>query len=311
MARILVQTTQPESEEIIQRHLKQSEHQVFMPPTVDPTSIDDKQLGDNLVQDGPDLVIMDYIPRDALSLKAFQRARLQSPALQMILLLGNGAPPADELAMLFNEGVTAVLHQPVNEHALDNYINRALKNQHQELERIEELSRRQAKLEKEEMRQAKQAGQLARYKNMLKMSFRLIDRLLLAGSRSDFTQAKILLFSDSQFQTERLKRQLEKYGFTVLTAPDATSGLETAHQEKPRIIISDLELPDLQGTELCRMVKNDETLSPNYFIICTANETKVPEVLKPENLVDDCLLKPGDEEELEEFTARVAMGLLV
>ena len=121
---------------------------------------------------------------------------------------------------------------------------------------------------------------------------------------------KVLLVSDSAYQLDLFRKHLEDLNFEVIMAGDGRQGLEKARLEHPRIIVSDLEMPGLNGVELCLAVKNDESLGPNHFIICTANQGRVLEVLKPENKVDDCLVKPGQGDEFQAFTARVALGLL-
>ena len=63
----------------------------------------------------------------------------------------------------------------------------------------------------------------------------------------DDDQALLTIFSTA----------LKKAGFDVITAPDGKTGLEKAKTEKPDFILLDQVLPDLQGNEVLRLLKED------------------------------------------------------
>ena len=86
---------------------------------------------------------------------------------------------------------------------------------------------------------------------------------------------KVLVVSDSAYQVDVFRHALEGANFHVSVAGDGRAGLEAIRRENPRIIISDLEMPGMNGIELCRAVKRETGIAPNHFIICTANEKKV------------------------------------
>jgi putative two-component system response regulator len=73
-------------------------------------------------------------------------------------------------------------------------------------------------------------------------------------------QPKILIVDDSAITRAVLKRQLEVYGAAIILAEDGEQGWEAALSEDIDLIISDIEMPKLDGFELCQRLKaNDST----------------------------------------------------
>ncbi|MEW5723864.1 MAG: response regulator [Thermodesulfobacteriota bacterium] len=308
MARILVGVGSPEAARIVRETLEEEGHEVLAANLAGAASGGPSRLAEAFLARDPDLVVADYLVEDALSVKAMQESLGRSPFLKFIFVLDRD-PGLVHLVLALNEGATALLVPPLSRSALANYVARGLNRRREEITRSTELDRCRHVIEKEKACTLEQADELSQTHRRLRQSYRLINHLLatVGTGRKEF---KVLLVSDSTFQVDLFRRPLEDHNFQVLSAPDGQKGLETAQREKPRIIVSDLEMPGLNGLELCRAVKNDQTLAPNHFIVCTANQNKIPDVLKPENMVDDCLLKPGRPEDFQEFLARVALGLL-
>lgn len=256
----------------------------------------------------PALILMDYVPEDAFSVKLMQKVRDSSRFIKFIFFLNNETE-IKHLIMAMNEGASAFLDSPLSKSLLKNYIKRALTRRNMEIEHEEELERCRKVKDEGKTDSIEQTDEIFRLKRNLELGSRLISHLL--SSSSITPKPEVLLVSDSSYQMEMFKSSLEDHNFSVNTEKDGESALERIKKEKPGIIVSDLEMPGLNGIELCRAVKNDESLIPNYFIICTANQEKIDEVMKPENKVDDCLLKPGRPDDFNEFVARVALGLII
>lgn len=68
---------------------------------------------------------------------------------------------------------------------------------------------------------------------------------------------KILIIEDSTIQAEALRKLLEQHGLRVLCAPDGRVGVELAQQWLPDVIILDVKLPDMDGFEVCRYLKDN------------------------------------------------------
>ena len=71
------------------------------------------------------------------------------------------------------------------------------------------------------------------------------------------TKATILLVEDSATQALHFSGLLEENGARVLWASDGESGLDMAHQQKPDLIVLDIQLPKMNGFEVCQRLKED------------------------------------------------------
>ena len=72
---------------------------------------------------------------------------------------------------------------------------------------------------------------------------------------------------DSRIQAQVLANKLKSSGYQVRTAENGRIGLEMIHQQRPTLVISDIEMPEMTGYELCRTVKNDSVLRTIPFIL--------------------------------------------
>ncbi len=86
---------------------------------------------------------------------------------------------------------------------------------------------------------------------------------------------RILLIEDSPSQQMAMKLFLEREGFRVITANDGFEGINKAFSEVPDIIISDIIMPELNGYQLCRLLKNQENTSKIPIILLTSLEDKL------------------------------------
>jgi len=66
---------------------------------------------------------------------------------------------------------------------------------------------------------------------------------------------KILVVDDSDDTREMMTKLLELESFTVITAEDGRAGLNKAYSELPDLIITDINMPNLNGIEMIRMLR--------------------------------------------------------
>lgn len=81
---------------------------------------------------------------------------------------------------------------------------------------------------------------------------------------------KVLIIEDEQFIRDIYKRQLEKNGIAVDGFSNGTEGLQALSQNKYDIILLDIMLPDLNGLEILKQIKQN-TSSQNIPVIMLTN----------------------------------------
>jgi CheY-like chemotaxis protein len=82
--------------------------------------------------------------------------------------------------------------------------------------------------------------------------------------------ARILVVEDHPANLELVRYLLEKAGHTVLTAEDGAQGLEIARRERPDLVLSDLQMPMMDGYELLARLRADPLLRTVPVIAITA-----------------------------------------
>ena len=81
--------------------------------------------------------------------------------------------------------------------------------------------------------------------------------------------ASVLIVEDSEPQALKLKLALEHNGCNVLWSENGLGGLDLAQENKFDLIILDVELPDINGFEVCRRLKSDPTLKDIPVVMLT------------------------------------------
>jgi len=103
---------------------------------------------------------------------------------------------------------------------------------------------------------------------------------------------KILIVDDSPTVISVLKNGISKEGFTVITASDGDEGLQKALTESPDIIISDIEMPKMNGFEFCKQVKADQITKHIPFVALTSKGSRGARGLGKRAGINAYLLKP-------------------
>ncbi len=109
---------------------------------------------------------------------------------------------------------------------------------------------------------------------------------------------KILLVEDEKNIIELVKYNLEQEGFRVLTAQRGDTGLEMAQREKPALLILDLMLPEIDGIEICKILKQNYKTAGLPIIMLTAKGEEADKVVGLELGADDYVTKPFSPREL-------------
>lgn len=101
---------------------------------------------------------------------------------------------------------------------------------------------------------------------------------------------KILVVDDESSIVTLLQFNIEKAGFDVVTAEDGRTGYELALAEKPDLIVLDLMLPEMDGIEVCKQLRQDKVETP--ILMLTAKDDELDKIIGLELGADDYLTKP-------------------
>lgn len=109
---------------------------------------------------------------------------------------------------------------------------------------------------------------------------------------------KILVVEDERDLADLLAYNLEKEGYQALTAASGLEGLELARRELPDLVVLDLMLPGMMGTEVCSTLRRTERTRGIPILILTARGDEVDRVVGFEIGADDYIVKPFSMREL-------------
>ena len=109
---------------------------------------------------------------------------------------------------------------------------------------------------------------------------------------------KILVAEDDRDSRELLTWILQKLGYQVVAAENGKEAWEVFRRGRFRLVISDVLMPELDGLELCRRIRNHQQSKYTYVIIITALIGKKDYLEGMEAGADDFVTKPFDPDEL-------------
>jgi two-component system alkaline phosphatase synthesis response regulator PhoP len=111
-------------------------------------------------------------------------------------------------------------------------------------------------------------------------------------------KGRILVIDDETDIIELVRYNLELEGFQVNSASDGESGLNTAIQEMPDLVLIDLMLPGMDGLEVCRSLHADNRTASIPVIMLTAKSAESDRIVGLELGADDYVVKPFSPREL-------------
>ncbi len=114
---------------------------------------------------------------------------------------------------------------------------------------------------------------------------------------------KILVVEDEPSLQETLAYNLKRQGYEVEIAGDGLSALRLAREIKPDLVVLDIMLPELDGFEVCRILRQE---SNTPILMLTARDDEIDRVIGLELGADDYMSKPFS---MREFLARVKAQL--
>jgi len=111
-------------------------------------------------------------------------------------------------------------------------------------------------------------------------------------------RAKILVVDDEPEAVELIEFNVKQAGFEVLTAADGAEALKKARSALPSLIVLDLMLPEVDGLEVCKMLRRDPATAHIPIVMVTAKAAEIDRILGLELGADDYITKPFSPREL-------------
>lgn len=108
----------------------------------------------------------------------------------------------------------------------------------------------------------------------------------------------VLVVEDEEDIRNLVALNLRRSGFNVLTAGDGESALALAREHVPPVVLLDLMLPDMSGTEICQALRADSKTQGVYVIMVTARTEESDRITGFEVGADDYVPKPFSVREL-------------
>ena len=109
---------------------------------------------------------------------------------------------------------------------------------------------------------------------------------------------RILVVDDDKAIVKILRGYLEQAGYEVLVGYEGQTAVAILRHDKPDLLILDLMLPDQDGYDMTRMIRNDVKLSSMPIIMLTARVEDTDKILGLELGADDYITKPFNAREV-------------
>ena len=110
--------------------------------------------------------------------------------------------------------------------------------------------------------------------------------------------AKILVVDDEPDAVELISFNLKAAGFEVVSASDGSEAFKLARLHLPDLIVLDVMLPEIDGLEVCKLLRRDPATAGIPVIMLTAKAGEIDRVLGLELGADDYVTKPFSPREL-------------
>lgn len=120
-------------------------------------------------------------------------------------------------------------------------------------------------------------------------------------------QNKILLVEDSEDAREALAKLLELDHFTVVTAGDGLKGISAAKAEHPDLIITDINMPNMNGIEMIRELREEDDFREVPILVITAYG-QIVSTQAIEVGADSVMTKPVEYDELSHTVEKLLSG---
>ena len=108
----------------------------------------------------------------------------------------------------------------------------------------------------------------------------------------------VLVVEDEKAIADLVKLHLEQQGYEVHLAPEGRRALELLRDRKPSLVVLDLMLPDMDGLDILKIIRQDAASARLPVILLTARAEEADRILGLEIGADDYVVKPFSPREL-------------
>jgi serine phosphatase RsbU (regulator of sigma subunit) len=122
---------------------------------------------------------------------------------------------------------------------------------------------------------------------------------------------RLLLVEDSSMMRRMISALLQEEGYEVALAVDGRQGLERARESPPELILTDYEMPEMDGPALCQALKADRALRPIPVVMLTTLGATESKIIGLNAGADDYIQKPQAPQDIQELFARIRAQLRI
>ena len=127
----------------------------------------------------------------------------------------------------------------------------------------------------------------------------------MSEANSVLSSKRFLVADDDVEIIGLVTRHLRTYEPTIYEASDGEEALKLARREKPDLVILDVMMPGMIGWEVCRVIREDDSLESTRVIMLTGIGERLNEMTSPLYGADAYLDKPFEFADLDELIRRV------
>lgn len=129
-------------------------------------------------------------------------------------------------------------------------------------------------------------------------TLRAEDESMPAPSGNKQTKASLLVVDDDASVRRSLQSILEEEDYKIIQAEDAPTALRLLHEEHCDLVLIDIEMPDVNGLALCRLLRAQATTQQLPLVVLTASDDEQRKVEAFAAGADDYIVKPSSPREL-------------
>lgn len=119
------------------------------------------------------------------------------------------------------------------------------------------------------------------------------------------TKKKTILIVEDDENIARAEELILQGDYIIHCAKDGAEGFEKAIKLKPHLIILDLMLPKIGGIEMCKKIKQENSLKNTKVVMVTAKNQPSDELKGFDTGADDYIIKPFEPDELKHVISQV------